>query len=337
MHTRWPTYVAACALLTSTPVWGQAAPATASSGPDKSEVAAGNVPEGVILVKGAWWSASDSVTPLPETGKITDNVYRNDYFGINWILPKGWTQKYEGPPPSDLGRYVLANIVPSDSYTGPSRGSVLITADDLFFTSLPVTRGEDLIDYSKDNLPQVYKVERKPTQLTIGGRSFRSFAYWSPATDLHWYVFSTQIRCHAVEIVVSSSDTKLIQDLIQDLNTVSFLPADASADGDSVPVCVKDYATAENVTDRVNPVFTERRYNAIPVRIVIGKDGRVKHIHLISAFPDQAKAITDALNRWTFKPYLKNGQPVEVETGVQFGTVTRAQKSSTARPRVSSW
>jgi hypothetical protein len=109
------------------------------------------------------------------------------------------------------------------------------------------------------------------------------------------------------------------------------------ADGDSVPVCVKDYATAENVIDRANPVFTERRYNAIPVRIVIGKDGKVKHIHLISAFPDQAKAITDALNQWTFKPYLKNGEPVEVETGIQFGTAARAPEPATARPRVSSW
>ncbi|MGA3130266.1 MAG: energy transducer TonB [Terracidiphilus sp.] len=337
MYTRWFTYAAAIALLASTPVWGQAAPATASSGAGKTEVAAGGVPKGVILVKGAWWSASDSVTPVPETGKIADNIYRNAYFGIDWTLPKDWTQKYEGPPPSDQGRYVLAEIVPSDSYTGPSHGSVLITADDLFFTPLPVTRGEELIDYTKDNLSRVYEVEQPPTQVTIGGRSFRFFAYWSPTAKLHWYVFSTQIRCHAVEIVVSSSDTKLIQDLIQDLNTISFPPADALADGNIVPVCVKDYATAENVINRVNPVFTERRYNAIPVRIVIGKDGKLKHIHLISAFPDQAKAITDALNQWTFKPYLKNGQPVEVETGVQFGTAARAPQPASTRAHVSSW
>jgi hypothetical protein len=337
MYARWFICMAVSALIASSPCWGQTAPATASSGGGKSEVAAGGVPKGVILVKGAWWSASDSVTPLPETGQITDNVYRNDYFGINWTLPTDWTQKYEGPPPSDMGRYVLANIVPSDTYMGRSRGSILITADDLFFTPLPMTRGEELIDYSKDNLPQVYKVERPPTQVTIGGRSFRFFAYWSPAAELHWYVFGTRIRCHAIEIVVSSSDTRLIQDLIQDLNTMTFPPEDASADGNSVPVCIKDYATAENVISRVNPVFSERRYNAIPVRIVIGKDGRVKHIHLISAFPDQAKAITDALNQWTFKLYLKSGQPVEVETGIQFGTAGRVPEPAPAKARPPSW
>jgi len=329
MKVRWSICLTANVLLV-TSAWGQAAPSTTPSGANKSDVGAGGVPKGVILVKGSWWSASDSVTPLPETGKIVDNVYRNAYFGINWTLPKDWTQQYEGPPPSDMGRYVLAEIVPASTYAGPSRGSVLITADDLFFTPFPVTRGEELVDFSKDNLLDVYKLEQPPTQVTIGGRSFRSFAYWAPEAKLHWHVFATQIRCHAVQIVVSSSDTKLIQELIQDLNSMTFPPEDALADGNSVPVCVKDYATGDNVINRVDPIFTERRYNPIPVRVVIGKDGKVKHIHYIRAFPEQAKAIGDALNQWSFKPYTKDGQQVEVETGIQFGTVPRAP-AATAR------
>jgi hypothetical protein len=60
------------------------------------------------------------------------------------------------------------------------------------------------------------------------------------------------------------------------------------------------------------------------VRIIIDKEGRVKHIHFLSAFPDQAKSITEALSR--FKPYLRDGRPVEVETGIMFG---RAPRSTT--------
>ena len=332
MYTRWFTYFAANALFACSLGWGQTTDAKASPGSGKPEIAAGSVPKGVILVKGAWWSASDSITPLPETGAIASNTYRNPYFGMSWKLPQDWTQKYQGPPPSDLGRYVLADIVPNDTYTGRSRGSVLITADDLFFTPFPVTRGEELVDYTKRYLQQDYKVERPPTQMTIGGRSFRFFAYWSPAAELHWYVFGTEIRCHAVEIIISSSDTKLIENLTQDLKAIKLPPEDAEADGETVPVCVKDYAVGENVISRVDPVFTQRRFNPIPVRIVIGKDGKVKHIHLISAFPDQAKAITDALNQWTFKPCLRNGQPVEVETGIMFGTPPRT-RATTAKAR----
>src|SRR5258708_257717 len=57
------------------------------------------VPVGVILVKGAWSSASDSVTPVPEGGSVSNNVFRDQYFGITYALPKDWTEKYEGPPP----------------------------------------------------------------------------------------------------------------------------------------------------------------------------------------------------------------------------------------------
>ena len=93
-----------------------------------------------------------------------------------------------------------------------------------------------------------------------------------------------------------------------------------------MPVCIKDYARDENVIARVDPVFTEHRFNPVPVRIIIDKEGKVKHIHFLSAFPDQAKAITDALKQWKFKPYLRDGQPVEVETGIMFG---RAPYSTT--------
>jgi hypothetical protein len=39
------------------------------------------VPTGVILLKGAWSSASDSVTPLPEGGSVSNNVFHSEYFG----------------------------------------------------------------------------------------------------------------------------------------------------------------------------------------------------------------------------------------------------------------
>jgi len=101
------------------------------------------------------------------------------------------------------------------------------------------------------------------------------------------------------------------------------LPANAGpisgTGGDDVPVCIKDYASGENVIERVDPVSAERRFNPVPVRITVDKEGKIKHIHFLSAFPDQVKAISDALAQWRFKPYLRDGKPVEVETGIMFG------------------
>src|SRR3954451_23700756 len=89
------------------------------------------LPTNTILIKGAEPSASDSKTPLPEDGKLTKDVYENRYFGFSYPLPADWTEPFSGPPPSDSGGYVLAELVPSSAFKGPIKGTILITAQDL--------------------------------------------------------------------------------------------------------------------------------------------------------------------------------------------------------------
>lgn len=318
-------------------VWAQnaKAPGEPRNGGDFSSAVQplSKVPTGVILVKGAWSSASDSVTPLPEGGSVTNNVFSNQYFGMNYPLPADWTEKYKGPPPSDSGRYVLAQLSPGETFKGADRGTILITAEDMFFTPLPAANALDLVKYSQGHLQADYKVEMPPTPTTIANRPFIFFAYWSPVAQLHWYVLATEIRCHALQIVLSSRDTKLLENLTLDLNKMK-LPADADpkagTGGGDAPVCIKDYASAENMLSRVDPVFNERRFNPVPVRIIVDKDGKVKHIHFLSAYPDQAKAISDAVGQWKFKPYRRDGKPVEVETGILFGRAASPAKRRAA-------
>jgi hypothetical protein len=271
------------------------------------------------------------VTPLPEGGDVINNVFSNKYFGITYALPADWAEKYKGPPPSDSGRYVLAQISPAETYKRPDRGTILMTAQDMFFTPFPAANALELVNYSKNHLQADYKIELPPTPTSLGGRAFTFYAYWSPIAELHWYVLATEIRCHQVQIVMTSRDTKLLESLIADMNKMT-LPEEANptsgTGGGDFPVCVKDYASDENVIARVDPVLTERKFNPVPVRIIIDKEGNVKHIHFLSAFPDQAKVITDALKQWKFKRYMRGGQPVEVETGIMFGRVSYP----TARP-----
>ncbi len=291
-----------------------------------------------FIVKGAWASASDSTTPLPEGGSITGNVYTNAYFGLSYSFSSDWYEKTKGPPPSDSGYYVLAQIRPSDTFKGPTKGVILVGAQDLFFSLLPANNAMELISRTRNALRPEFKVERPPAEVRIANHSFARFDYVAPAIDLHWYVLATEIRCHMVQFTLASTDTKLLDSLIQELDKMT-LPAEAgvvsgTGGGDS-PVCIRDYASGENVVSKVDPVFGEHKFNPVPVRIIIGKDGKVKHIHFISAFPDQAKAITDALMQWTFKPGQLNGRPVEVETGIMFGESSRkpaAAASATAPP-----
>jgi hypothetical protein len=327
MRSRFSCWLLVFGLSVWSPAWGQgtslqSAPKNGSGFSDKRQSLT-KVPSGVILVKGAWSSSSDSVTPLPEDGEVDKNVFRDPYFAMTYVLPPDWGEKYQGPPPSESGRYVLAQLSPQGPIQGPARGTILITAQDMFFTPLPATNAFELIHYSKDHLQADYRVETVPRETRVAGHFFTFFAYWSPVAQLHWYVLATEIRCHVVEIVLTSRDTQLLDSLIQGMSQMKLLaegnPTAGAAGRAAVPVCIKDYARPENVISRVDPMLTEHRFNPIPVRIIIDKEGRVKHIHFLSAFPDQAKLISDALRQWRFKPYRRKGQPMEVETGILFG------------------
>jgi hypothetical protein len=139
---------------------------------------------------------------------------------------------------------------------------------------------------------------------------------------LQWRVLATEIRCHVVQFVFTGRSTKALERLIQDLNSAR-LAVESSG-----PICVKDYATPENLIEREDPAFPEPRFNPVAVRLVIDREGKVKHAHFLSAFPEQARSISDALSQWRFKPYLLDGKPVEVETGVAFGRSPRPNISA---------
>src|SRR5260370_6529299 len=213
------------------------------------------LPTETILVNGAWSSASDSVTPLREGGKGANNVYTNQYFGLTYVLSPDWTEKYSGPPPSDSGYYVLAQIRPADTFKGTIRGSVLIAAQDLFFSLTPASNTLELINFSKDSLNVDYKVEQPPTAVRIANHSLIRFDYGSPVAELHWHVLATQIRCHMVQFVFTGRDTKLMERLMQDMNKMS-LPDEAGSllgrGGGGIPFFVSDDPKGENQKGKKN-------------------------------------------------------------------------------------
>lgn len=300
-----------------TPAFAQVAPQTAA--PSGGDFAVPNphqqkVPTNVILVKGAVPSSSDSAVPVPEGGAISQSVYTNQYFGIKYPLPPGFVEKYSGPPPSDSGYYVLAELEPQAKFQAAAPGSVLVSAQDLFFGLVPADNALALVDYTRDKVGSYSRIERQPTEVKVGNHSFIRFDYMSPVAGLHWYTLTTEVRCHAVQFQFTSRDPQLAEIMVQELAKAALGDTPAPA-----PVCIKNYASGDNVLQKVDPVFTDRKFNPVPVRIIIDKYGKVKYVHVISAFADQTRAITDALLRWEFRPYRVNGKAVEVETGILFG------------------
>ena len=59
-----------------------------------------------------------------------------------------------------------------------------------------------------------------------------------------------------------------------------------------------------------------RLQGAVVMDALIGKDGVVKNLKVVSGHSMLAKAAEEAVRQWRYKPYLLNGQPVSVETQI---------------------
>ena len=55
----------------------------------------------------------------------------------------------------------------------------------------------------------------------------------------------------------------------------------------------------------------------VVLQAMISKDGNIENLQLISGHPMLAPAAIEAVKQWKYKPYLLNGEPVEVETQVE--------------------
>ena len=277
------------------------------------------VPKNVILVKGAIPGASDSTTPVPEKGTVTAGRYRNAYFGLSYPIPAGWKEQPAGPPPSDSGIYVLSHFAVSDDEQRV-KAHVLITAEDLFFSAAGATDAKELLASIRHDLPTRYEFDDGPEEVTIAGRKFHRLAYTAPRTGLRWRIFSTDARCHALTFTFTGVDTAALDAGERSLSSMSLSSA--------APACANDYASGAHVIEKTDPILTTHRFNTIPVRVLIDANGRVKHIHLLSAFPEQSQAIMAALRTWRFKPYRVDGKAVPIETGMVFGMPRMAAKTT---------
>jgi len=78
---------------------------------------------------------------------------------------------------------------------------------------------------------------------------------------------------------------------------------------------------ADLIVKKVAPVYPPmgrkaRIQGTVVLRVEIGKSGNVESIQMVSGHPVLAPAAIEAVKQWEYKPYLLNGEPVDVETRV---------------------
>lgn len=71
--------------------------------------------------------------------------------------------------------------------------------------------------------------------------------------------------------------------------------------------------------NRVEPVYPHIAIvtgiqGQVKLRAIIARDGTVQSLNIISGHPLLARAAVDAVSQWRYRPYVLNGEIVEVET-----------------------
>ena len=100
----------------------------------------------------------------------------------------------------------------------------------------------------------------------------------------------------------------------------------------SVPAAVPKIATPQkirvasgfaegNLIHDVQPSYPPRARLAhiqgmVVLQAVIGKDGTIQNLQVVSGPPMLAQAALEAVKQWRYKPYYLNGEPVDVDTTI---------------------
>lgn len=100
--------------------------------------------------------------------------------------------------------------------------------------------------------------------------------------------------------------------------------------GRPVRVRVSSGVSQGMIVSKVAPVYppdarAARIQGSVVLGVIIGKDGGVQSERLISGDPMLAQSAIDAVKQWKYRPYLLNGNPVEVDTQVTVNFVLSAR------------
>jgi hypothetical protein len=250
----------------------------------------------------------------PENATVKNGVFQDDYFGLRYPLPSGWVEDLKGPEPSASGYYSLAALKPE----GELVATMQISAQDDFFAPNETGDAIGFLNRMKQGLDASLSAPHGVSPVKLGGLDFAGLDY--SGAGLNHVVLATKIRCHTLIFSITASREATAEMLVESLKKISFMQVDRGhslAQG-GWPLCIPEGAYRDYVTHKVDPVMTGPRYASVPLRLIIGADGKLEHVHAIAGFPEQMKSVTDALAKWEFKPYVVNGQAVEIETGLLF-------------------
>ncbi|MGA7108505.1 MAG: energy transducer TonB, partial [Terracidiphilus sp.] len=87
------------------------------------------------------------------------------------------------------------------------------------------------------------------------------------------------------------------------------------------PIAVSAKVMESQLLTKVAPIYPveakkERIQGKVVLNAVVGKGGSVENLTVGSGPKELQKSALDAVRQWTYKPFLLNGDPIDVKTTI---------------------
>jgi TonB family protein len=153
-----------------------------------------------------------------------------------------------------------------------------------------------------------------------------SYSFGTVATEFNKIV-KVQGKYLAKEIVLAEGKRKILTATVDSVTGLSesdaaLKPSPDAALSPGKKVNIAGGVAVGNLIKKEIPVYPQdakeaRASGTVLLRAVIGKEGAVHDLHVVSTpWPSLAASALWSVSHWQYKPYLLNGEPVEVETTI---------------------
>jgi TonB family protein len=266
-----------------------------------------------------------------ENGVIANGVYSNECLGFSLPIPRGWETNDIAAPGGKARRRSDNSLVLLYLRQETAPGGIILNA----FDSANRDGGaQDFVSSTvraQVTIPGEHRdVVKETVAVDYGGRHFYRSDFKGNARDgtpLYVAYIYTEFRAHFIGATLASASSDGLNNAADALREISFREDQInpscimSSDNATWPLHIEEGVSKGLLVKRVPPDYPAiarqaRIQGQVVLRAIIDTKGNIKDLKLVSGHPMLAPAAINAVKEWKYKPYMFQGQPIEVETEI---------------------
>ena len=292
---------------------------------------------------------ASSYTSGPDNGAVSNGTYTNEFLGFSYPVPDGWQVISDKATHLNLGGLDGFILLTVDPFAGkPSADQMVLSAVDARSLKATTQHFVHLFASAPNARPGGWELLRDPFPVSIAGKEFFREDYKESFSGRIVYkaFVCTKLRGFFVGWTMAARSAAELDSSVNSLQRLSFQKEDASPSSklDEMTGTVPESRTTGSVAEgsdavrplrmrvsrgvaqslllkKVQPIYPDDARRAglqggVVLKALINTNGDVKDPTIVSGDSAFAPAALEAVKQWKYRPYLLNGQPVELVTEI---------------------